>query len=57
MNIGIAGTSPVMVNNSTAPDLATYTMIQGVVKRDRFDPEGSTTFNVNLFRPSSWVRL
>jgi hypothetical protein len=32
-------------------------MIQGIVKRDRFDPEGSTTFNVNLFRPSSWVSL
>ncbi|OGI45206.1 MAG: hypothetical protein A2V92_05240 [Candidatus Muproteobacteria bacterium RBG_16_65_31] len=44
-------------NNSTAPDLATYSMIQGVVKRDRFDPQGATTFNVNLFRPSSWVSL
>ncbi|PWB64143.1 MAG: hypothetical protein C3F14_07215 [Deltaproteobacteria bacterium] len=48
---------PVTQNNSTAPDLATYSMVQGVVKRDRFDPQGSTTFNVNLFRPSSYVGL
>ncbi|HZW35887.1 MAG TPA: hypothetical protein VFF01_03025, partial [Candidatus Deferrimicrobiaceae bacterium] len=48
---------PAVQNNSTAPDLATFSMIQGVVKRDRFDPEGSTTFNVNLFRPSSYVGL
>jgi hypothetical protein len=43
--------------NSTTPDLATFTTIQGVVKRDRFNPQGSTTFNTNLFRPSSWVGL
>jgi hypothetical protein len=41
----------------TAPDLPTYSMIQGVVKRDRFHPEGSTTFQVNLFRPSSHAGL
>ena len=56
VNIGTA-LNPILVNNSTAPDLATYSTIQGVVKRDRFDPEGSTTFNVNHFRPSSWVGL
>jgi len=28
-----------------------------VVKRDRFGLEGATTFNSNLFRPSSWVSL
>ena len=39
------------------PDLGTYTALQGVVKRDRFDPQGSTTFNMNLIRPSSWVGL
>ncbi|HEX9204903.1 MAG TPA: hypothetical protein VF853_03140 [Candidatus Deferrimicrobiaceae bacterium] len=53
---------PVLVNgvtrfNSTAPDLATYSVVQGVVKRDRFLPEGTTTFNSNLIRPSSWVSL
>jgi hypothetical protein len=46
-----------LARNSTAPDLATYSMIQGVVKRDRFGAVGSTTFNSNLFRPSSWVGL
>ena len=40
-----------------APDLATYSTIQGVVKRDRFHPEGSTTFQTNLFRPSNQVGL
>ncbi len=56
---------------SVVPDLATYSTIQGVVKRDRFvqnqfiDPEtnavvveqGSTQFNSNLFRPSAYVGL
>jgi hypothetical protein len=45
------------VNKSTAPDLATYTTIQGVVKRDRFAPQGATRFETNLFRPSSWVGI
>lgn len=54
---GTVSLVPAVQNNSTAPDLATYSMIQGVVKRDRFDPQGSTTFNVNLFRPSSYVGL
>jgi hypothetical protein len=40
-----------------APDLATFTMLQGAVKRDRDDPRGSTTFNLNLIRPSSHVGL
>jgi hypothetical protein len=45
--------------NSTAPDLATYTTVQGVVKRDRFAQAGlgATRFDMNLFRPSSWVGL
>jgi len=38
-------------------DLATLTTLQGVVKRDRFNPEGSTTFNTNLIQPSSHVGL
>ena len=56
VNIGTPAV-PVLVNNSTAPDLATYSMLQGVVKRDRFGLEGATTFNSNLVRPSSWVSL
>jgi hypothetical protein len=40
-----------------APDLASYTTLQGVVKRDRDDPQGSTTFNMNLIRPSANVGL
>jgi hypothetical protein len=47
---------------AVVPDLATYSMIQGVVKRDRFvgagNPaaqQGATTFNVNLFRASGSV--
>jgi len=39
------------------PDLATYSSLQGVVKRDRFSAQGSTTFNQNLIRPSSYVGL
>lgn len=35
------------------PDLPTYAIMQGVVKRDRNGPQGSTTFNNNLMRPSS----
>jgi len=42
---------------SAAPDLPTYSTILGVVKRDRFNPEGATTFNTNLFRPSNYVGL
>ncbi|HEX9178928.1 MAG TPA: hypothetical protein VF859_00920, partial [Burkholderiales bacterium] len=47
---------------AVVPDLATLSMIQGVVKRDRFvgagNPavqQGATTFNANLFRPSGTV--
>ncbi|MEJ8837423.1 hypothetical protein [Ramlibacter sp. AN1133] len=40
-----------------APDLATYSTLQGVVKRDRFGTQGSTTFNSNLIRPSSYVGI
>jgi hypothetical protein len=39
------------------PDLATYTSLLGVVKRNRFDPEGATTFNMNLIRPSAYAGL
>jgi hypothetical protein len=39
------------------PDLATLSTMMGVVKRNRFDPEGSTTFQTNLFLPSSYVGL
>jgi manganese oxidase len=45
------------VSTSRMPDLATYTTLIGVVKRDRFDPEGSTTFNMNLIRPSAYAGL
>ncbi|MBI5905087.1 MAG: hypothetical protein HZB86_06000 [Deltaproteobacteria bacterium] len=42
---------------AVAPDLASYSSMMGVVKRDRFDPEGSTTFQPNLIRPSSLAGL
>lgn len=39
------------------PDLPSFAVLQNVVKRDRFAPLGSTTFNTNLMRPSSHVGL
>jgi hypothetical protein len=54
---------PVTGLNSTAPELATYSTIQGVVKRDRFAQQvagvsmGATRFDTNLFRTSSWVGI
>jgi hypothetical protein len=39
------------------PDLASTAVMHGVVKRNRNDSEGSTTFNNNLMRPSSHVGL
>ncbi len=53
------------VPESVTPDLATYSMVQGVVKRDRGiaggvvpDPlAGSTTFQANLFRPSGYAGI
>ncbi|MEK7405360.1 MAG: hypothetical protein AAB225_09650 [Acidobacteriota bacterium] len=39
------------------PDLPTFSLLQGVVKRDRFNPLGSTTFNNNLIRPSGHAGL
>ncbi|WP_253261742.1 hypothetical protein [Ramlibacter montanisoli] len=41
------------------PDLATYSTLQGIVKRDRGagNDQGSTTFNQNLIRPSSYVGI
>jgi hypothetical protein len=39
------------------PDLANLTHLIGVVNRDRQNPQGVTTFNNNLIRPSSWVGL
>ena len=40
-----------------APDLAGYNTLLQVVNRDRLDPQGLTTFNNNLVRPSSHVGL
>jgi len=40
-----------------APDLPTYTLLQGVAKRDRYRPEGSVPFDNNLIRPSTHVAL
>ena len=39
------------------PDLPTFSSLQGIVKRDRLNPQGSTTFNANLIRPSNKVGL
>ncbi len=39
------------------PDLPTFAILQGAVKRDRFDALGSTTFNNNLIRPSAHAGL
>ncbi|HSP78627.1 MAG TPA: hypothetical protein VLQ93_08870, partial [Myxococcaceae bacterium] len=39
------------------PDLANLTSLIGVVNRDRQNPQGVTTFNNNLIRPSSHVGL
>ena len=43
--------------DANMPNLATYSTLQGVVKRNRFDPEGSTRFDNNLILPSSYVGL
>jgi hypothetical protein len=48
--------------NSATPDLANYTSLLGAVKRDRFHDQGgaepgSTTFQPNLMRTSSYVGL
>jgi hypothetical protein len=45
------------LSTSLMPDLATYSALIGVVKRDRFHPEGSTTFNMNLIRPSAYAGM
>jgi hypothetical protein len=42
---------------SVMPDLAQTAILQGLVKRDRHNSNGSTTFNNNLLRPSSHVGL
>ncbi len=39
------------------PDLATYNTLMGVVNRDRNHPQGVTTFQSNLVRPSSYIGL
>ncbi|WP_256660911.1 manganese-oxidizing multicopper oxidase MnxG [Pseudomonas sp. DY-1] len=41
----------------TMPDLPTYAVMQGLVKRDRNSAQGPTTFNNNMMRPSSHVGL
>ncbi|EHR73475.1 hypothetical protein BurJ1DRAFT_4689 [Burkholderiales bacterium JOSHI_001] len=45
------------LSTSLMPDLATYTTLLGVVKRDRFGAEGATTFNMNLIRPSAYAGM
>ena len=52
INVTLRNTLPALV-----PDLATYSTLQGVVKRDRLNPAGSTTFQTNLIRASSNVGL
>ncbi|MNZ33495.1 hypothetical protein D3C78_508410 [compost metagenome] len=42
---------------SLMPDLPTLATMHGVVKRNRFDSHGATTFGNNLMRPSSHVGL
>jgi hypothetical protein len=42
---------------SNTKDLATFSRLLGVVKRNRFDDQGSTTFQTNLIRPSGFVGL
>lgn len=39
------------------PDLATYNPLMGVVNRDRNHPQGVSTFQSNLVRPSSYIGL
>jgi hypothetical protein len=41
--------------NRLAPDLPNYNEIRHAVKRDRLHPQGATTFQNNLMRPSSNV--
>jgi hypothetical protein len=53
----ITGPVTEVVQNSTTPDLASYTSLLGVVKRDRLGPQGSTTFQPNLMRSSGYVGL
>ncbi len=45
------------LSTSLMPDLASFTLLQGIVKRDRFHQEGATTFNHNLIRPSTHAGL
>jgi manganese oxidase len=52
INVTLRNRLPALV-----PDLATYSTLQGVVKRDRLSALGSTTFNTNLIRPSSKVGI
>ncbi|MEY2689793.1 MAG: hypothetical protein RL375_3992, partial [Pseudomonadota bacterium] len=52
INVTVRNQLPAIV-----PDLAAYTILEGIVKRDRLHPQGSTTFNNNLIRASSHVGL
>lgn len=54
LEVRLANNLPALV-----PDLATYSTLQGVVKRNRGagNDQGSTTFQSNLIRPSSYVGL
>ncbi|MDH5324427.1 MAG: hypothetical protein OEZ68_04060 [Gammaproteobacteria bacterium] len=51
---GRASGTPV---NAGVPDLATLSSLLGVVKRDRFNPLGATTFQTNLIRASGYIGL
>ncbi len=42
---------------AVVPDLASYKHLPPIVTRDRNHPEGPTSFNNNLVRPSSYVGL
>ena len=52
INVTLRNSLPAIV-----PDLATYSTLQGLVKRDRFLVEGATRFDNNLIRASSHVGL
>ena len=52
INVTLRNKLPLLV-----PDLATYSTLIGVVKRDRLGTQGATTFNNNLIRPSSHVGM
>ena len=48
---------PFNINFDSMPDLATGNAITGIVRRDRDNPQGMTTFQSNLMVPSASVGL